>query len=52
MKKFIYCSSCGAKNSFDIIEGRKRFYCIKCNQIHNQNPKTTATLICPKGHKI
>ena len=37
---------------FDIIEGRKRFYCIKCNQIHYQNPKPTATLICPKGHKV
>ena len=52
MKKLIYCSSCGTKNSFDIIEGRKRFYCVKCNQIHYQNPKPTATLICPKGHKV
>ena len=52
MKKLIYCSNCGSKNSFDIIEGRKRFHCKTCKQIHYQNPKPTATLICPRDNKL
>ena len=52
MKKLNYCSSCGNKNTFSEIEGRERFHCKKCNIIHYQNPKPTATLICPKDNKI
>jgi len=52
MKKLNYCSSCGNKNTFSEIEGRERFHCKKCNTIHYQNPKPTATLICPKDNKI
>jgi len=52
MKKLIYCSSCGEENIFSEIEGQIRYHCIKCKTIHYQNPKPTATLICPKGSDI
>ena len=52
MKKLIYCSSCGEENIFSEIEGQIRYHCIKCKTIHYQNPKPTATLICPKGNDI
>ena len=52
MKKLTYCSSCGRKNAFSQIEGRERFHCNKCKTIHYQNPKPTATLICPQNNKI
>ena len=52
MKKLIYCSNCGHKNKFSFIDGAKRFHCKLCKTIHYQNPKPTATLICPKDDKI
>ena len=52
MKKLIYCSNCGKKNSFDYIDGGQRYHCKSCNTIHYQNPKPTATLICPSDDKI
>ena len=52
MKKLHYCSTCGKLNTFSEKEGRKRFHCEICNIIHYQNPKPTATLICPKDDKI
>ena len=52
MKKLIYCSNCGNKNKFSFIDGAERFHCKLCNTIHYQNPKPTATLICPKNDKI
>ena len=52
MKKLVYCSNCGEQNSFGFIDGNKRYHCKNCNSIHYQNPKPTATLICPKGDMI
>ena len=52
MKKLIYCSSCGKENVLDKIEGQIRYHCIKCDTIHYQNPKPTATLICPREDDI
>jgi len=52
MKKLIYCSTCGDKNTFGLKDGGERFYCNQCNSIHYQNPKPTATLICPRGDDI
>ena len=52
MKKLIYCSNCGEKNHFAQIDGAIRYHCLKCKTIHYQNPKPTATLICPKDDKI
>ena len=52
MKMLIYCSTCGEKNVFGPKDGGERFYCNKCNSIHYQNPKPTATLICPRGDDI
>ena len=52
MKKLIYCSSCGKTNEFGFIDGAIRYHCKHCNSIHYQNPKPTATLICPKGDEI
>ena len=51
MSEFTYCSSCGQKNTYSEIEGRNRFHCRECNTIHYENPKPTATLICPKVRK-
>jgi len=47
-----YCSNCGNKNERGHIDGNTRFHCIKCKTIHYENPKPTATLICPKGNSI
>ena len=52
MKKLIYCSYCGKPNSFNFTEGRERYNCKNCQLIHYQNPKPTATLICPKHDSI
>ena len=52
MKKLIYCSSCGKTNEFGFIDGAIRYHCKRCNSIHYQNPKPTATLICPKDDEI
>ena len=52
MKKLIYCSTCGKQNSFGHIDGAIRYHCKSCNSIHYQNPKPTATLICPQNDKI
>ena len=52
MKKLIYCSTCGEKNNFGYIDGAIRYHCDKCKAIHYQNPKPTATLICPKKDEI
>ncbi|MBC8213861.1 MAG: NUDIX hydrolase [Candidatus Marinimicrobia bacterium] len=47
-----YCSNCGEKNSEMFVEGRHRYYCNHCDTVHYENPKPTATLICPKGKEI
>ena len=52
MKKLIYCSTCGKHNEFGFIDGEKRYHCKDCKSIHYQNPKPTATLICPKENMI
>ena len=52
MKKLIYCSKCGNKNSFGRIDGGIRSHCKSCKTIHYQNPKPTATLILPTEDTI
>ena len=52
MKKSTYCSKCGEKNNFGFIDGNKRYHCKLCQTIHYQNPKPTATLICPHNDKM
>ena len=52
MKKLVYCSTCGKENNFGFIDGSDRYHCKSCNSIHYQNPKPTATLICPQNGKI
>ena len=52
MKKLIYCSKCGKKKNYSFIDGNKRYHCKYCKSIHYQNPKPTATLICPKENEI
>jgi len=47
-----FCSNCGCKNTRGWKEGNLRFYCENCNTIHYENPKPTATLICPKEETI
>ena len=47
-----FCSNCGKKNKFGEKEGNNRFYCPGCNTIHYENPKPTATLICPRNKSI
>ena len=47
-----FCSNCGQKNKFGEKKGSKRFYCPRCHTIHYDNPKPTATLICPKNDSI
>ena len=47
-----FCSNCGEKNIFSIIEGQNRFHCEFCKKIHYENPKPTATLICIFKNKL
>ena len=47
-----YCSNCGLKNKNGYIDGNIRFHCSECKTIHYENPKPTATLICPNGNSI
>ena len=47
-----FCSNCGEKNKFGEKEGNNRFYCPHCHTTHYDNPKPTATLICPKNDSI
>ena len=52
MNYYQYCSNCGKKNDYGQIDGNIRYHCPSCKTIHYQNPKPTATLICPKGDSI
>ena len=47
-----FCSNCGEKNQYGHIDGNKRYYCTKCNTIQYENPKPTATLICPRNKEL
>ena len=47
-----FCSNCGENNKFGKQDGHNRFYCPYCYTIHYENPKPTATLICPKNNSI
>tara|TARA_Y100000748_G_scaffold245940_1_gene210383 strand:+ start:250 stop:762 length:513 start_codon:yes stop_codon:yes gene_type:complete len=47
-----YCSNCGLKNKNSYIDGSQRYHCPSCKAIHYENPKPTATLICPKKNSI
>ena len=42
-----FCSNCGKKNTKGYIDGNFRYHCLDCDTIHYENPKPTATLICP-----
>ena len=52
MSSLKFCSTCGSENIFGFIDGSDSFHCPKCKTIHYQNPKPTATLICPKDDSI
>jgi|TARA_Y100000996_G_scaffold282363_1_gene222861 ADP-ribose pyrophosphatase YjhB (NUDIX family) len=52
MKYDKYCSNCSKKNTKGYIDGNIRYHCEHCSTIHYQNPKPTATLICPKDDSI
>ncbi len=47
-----FCSNCGKKNQYGHIDGNVRYHCDQCYTIHYENPKPTATLICPRKEKI
>ena len=47
-----FCSNCGKKNHYDYIDGNMRHHCFECGVIHYENPKPTATLICPRDGEI
>jgi ADP-ribose pyrophosphatase YjhB (NUDIX family) len=47
-----FCSNCGNYNKFGKIDGNQRFFCLECDTIHYENPKPTATLICPSNNEI
>ena len=47
-----FCSNCGKRNNFGKKDGNTRFYCTHCHSIHYENPKPTATLICPNKNSI
>ena len=47
-----FCSNCGSYNKFGKIDGNQRFFCSECDTIHYENPKPTATLICPRNNEI
>ena len=52
MAHYEYCSNCGKNNKRGHIDGNIRYFCSDCGAIHYENPKPTATLICPKDNFI
>ena len=52
MNYYQYCSYCGKENNYGKIDGNIRYHCPSCKNIHYENPKPTATLICPKEDSI
>ena len=52
MNYYQYCSCCGKENNYGQIDGNIRYHCPGCKTIHYENPKPTATLICPKEDSI
>jgi len=52
MNYYQYCSYCGKENNYGQIDGNIRYHCLNCKTIHYENPKPTATLICPKEDAI
>ena len=52
MNYYQYCSYCGKENNYGQIDGNTRYHCLNCKTIHYENPKPTATLICPKEDSI
>ena len=52
MNYYQYCSYCGKENDYGKIDGNIRYHCPSCKTIHYENPKPTATLICPKEDSI
>ncbi len=52
MRYLQYCSNCGSENDYGYIDGNKRYYCNRCNSIHYENPRPTATLICMKNNNL
>jgi len=52
MAHYEYCSNCGNKNTRGYMDGNTRYFCPDCKAIHYENPKPTATLICPKKNSI
>ena len=47
-----FCSSCGNENVYSYIDCQHRYHCVRCETIHYENPKPTATIICMKNNKI
>ena len=47
-----FCSSCGSKNVYGYIDGHHRYHCVRCETIHYENPKPTATIICMNDTKL
>ena len=47
-----FCSNCGKTNLYSKIDGNIRYHCSYCNTIHYENPKPTATLLCPNDNAI
>ena len=47
-----YCSNCGQTNKRNQVKGNLRYHCTFCGIIHYENPKPTATLVCPKHDQI
>ena len=47
-----FCSSCGSKNVYGYIDGHHRHHCVRCETIHYENPKPTATIICMNDTKL
>ena len=52
MSYYQYCSSCGKENKRGQMDGNIRYFCPSCGAIHYENPKPTATLICPYKDSI
>ena len=52
MEYLKFCSYCGAQNVYEYIDGNYRYHCTHCDTIHYENPKPTATLVCPKKEEI
>lgn len=51
MRKKAYCSLCGSTLALDVLEGKERQVCTRCQEICYENPLPAASVILPNRNR-